>query len=84
MGLVKTKITLRNPRKDHVRPLEVEALADTGAMHMILPPWVAAELELDELDRRTAVVADGRRQVASYQGPLLITFRDRHSIPGDR
>ncbi len=32
MGLVNTKILLKNPRKPDIEPIEVEALADSGAI----------------------------------------------------
>ena len=33
MGLVHAKIILKNPRNSKVKPMEVEALADSGALH---------------------------------------------------
>jgi hypothetical protein len=37
MGLVNAKIQLRNPRIPELAPVEVEALADTGAVHLCIP-----------------------------------------------
>jgi hypothetical protein len=37
MGLVNAKISLKNPRKPELSPVEIEALADTGAVHMSMP-----------------------------------------------
>lgn len=34
MGLVNAKIILRNPRRPELSPLEIEAFADTGAVHL--------------------------------------------------
>lgn len=32
MGLVSAKVTLSNPRKPHLAPVEAEALADSGSV----------------------------------------------------
>lgn len=37
MGLVNTNLLLRNPRKPELTHVEVEALADTGAVHLCIP-----------------------------------------------
>jgi|GEM_PF-7082934 len=47
MELVKQNIALRNPRKPAVQPLEIEALVDTGALHLCIPADIAERLELD-------------------------------------
>ena len=44
MGLVTTRILLSNPRQPELSPVEVEALADTGALHLCLPEHVALQL----------------------------------------
>ena len=33
MGLVFSKIQLRNPNQNELNPIEIEALADSGAVH---------------------------------------------------
>ena len=37
MGLVNAKIQLRNVRIPALKPVEVEALADSGAVHLCIP-----------------------------------------------
>ena len=36
MGLVFSKIQLRNPSKSELNPIEIEALADSGAVHLCI------------------------------------------------
>ena len=43
MGLVKAKLALKNPRKPDLQPVEVNALADSGAVHLCIPPHVPHE-----------------------------------------
>lgn len=63
MGLVKAKVILKNPRKPDLQPLEVEALADSGAVHLCLPAHVQIQLELEESAKKEVTLADGRKQL---------------------
>ena len=40
MGLVNGKVVLKNPRLPEVDPVEVEALAESGALHLCIPERV--------------------------------------------
>jgi len=51
MGLVNAKIVLKNPRRDELSPLEVEALADSGAVHLCIPEHIRIQLGLQEIDK---------------------------------
>lgn len=82
MGLVMAKLKLSNPRFPDLEPVEVEALADTGAVHMCIPEHIAIQLKLDEYDKKEATFADGRKAVASFVGPLKIEFENRIGISG--
>ncbi len=76
-------ITLRNPRYPDLPPVEVEALADTGATFLCVPADVAEALRLENIDgRKEAVLADGRRQSVPYVGPLEIRFKGRVAYGG--
>jgi len=44
MGLVNAEIILKNPRKPDLEQVEVEALADTAAVHLCIPPHVQIQL----------------------------------------
>ena len=66
MGLVSAKITLSNPRKPELAPVEFEALADIGAIHLCIPEHVRLLLDLEEIGQKEATLADehtqGRRE----------------------
>lgn len=82
MGLVTTRITLGNPRDAALAPVEADALVDTGALHLCVPEHVALQLKLDKLYEREVVVADGRRQIVPYVGPVEVKFGDRGCFTG--
>jgi clan AA aspartic protease len=82
MGLAYARVTLANPRRPELTAIEVEALADTGAVHLCIPEHVAVQLQLDELDRREVTLAGGSRQVASYVGPLVVSVANRKGFSG--
>lgn len=46
MGLVNGNLILRNPRLPDLAEVEVDALADSGAVHLCIPEHVRAHLEL--------------------------------------
>ena len=82
MGLVRTQLTLSNPREDDLAAIEVDALVDTGAVHLCLPRHVALQLGLAELEKREVTLADGSRSVVSYVGPVKTSFRNRSCYTG--
>ena len=82
MGLTRTSIQLRNPLQPDRMPLQVPALADTGAAYLCLPPGVAAELGLAELERREVTLADGSRRLVPYAGPVEVRFGNRRCFVG--
>jgi clan AA aspartic protease len=82
MGLVMTKITLRNPRLPDLQSVEVEALADTGALHTCIPEHVAVQLHLQPADQKEVTIADGSRRVVPYFGPIEIRFKNRLGFGG--
>lgn len=82
MGLATAKITLDNPRLASLGPIEVEALADTGALFLCLPEHVAQQLQLKETSRKEVTTADGRRQLCPYVGPVHVQFGNRECYVG--
>ena len=82
MGLVNAEVTLRNPRKPKLAPVKVEALADSGSLHLCIPDHVRIQLELDEIDKKEATLADDSRQLVPYVGPIEIRFRNRVGFAG--
>ncbi len=81
MGLVYTKLLLSNPIGD-LSAIEVKALADTGALHLCIPEHIAFQLNLKELEKREVILADGKRQLVSYCGPIKINFENRTCMTG--
>ena len=75
-------LTLRNPRFPELSPVEAQALADTGAVHLCVPQHVALQLHLEEYDRKEVVIADGSRHVVPYMGPLEVRFKKRVALGG--
>ena len=82
MGLVNARITLRNPRRPDLAPIEVEALADCGSVHLCIPEHVRIQLELDEIDQKEATLADDSRMMVPYVGPIEIRFKNRVGFAG--
>jgi clan AA aspartic protease len=82
MGLVKAQLSHRNPRKDDLQPLEVEALVDTGAVHLCIPPHVQVQLGLEEVAKKEATLADGEKKLVPYVGPVEIRFKARVGFAG--
>jgi clan AA aspartic protease len=82
MGLVRTMLTLKNPRKPNLQGIDVEALADTGSVHMCIPEHVKVQLGLEECDRKEVTLADGSTRLVPYVGPLEIHFKNRVGFGG--
>ena len=82
MGITHTTIMLSNPVKRELAPLEVNALADTGALHLCIPQHVAIQLDLREQEKREVTLADGSRLQVPYVGPVEIHFGNRRCFVG--
>lgn len=82
MGLVEAKLRLSNPGKPELAPVEVDALADSGAVHLCIPEHVRLQLELDESDKKEVTLADGSRKLVPYVGPIELRFKNRVGFAG--
>ena len=82
MGLVNTKITLRNPRKPELEPIEADALADSGSVHLCIPEHIQIQLELEETDKKEVTLADGTKKLVPYVGPIELRFKNRVGFAG--
>ena len=69
MGVSYARLKLANARRPELAAVEVDALADTGAMHLCIPEHVAIQLQLDELEKREVTIADGSRRLVPYGAP---------------
>lgn len=82
MGHVFAEIELSNPRRPDLSPLNVKALADTGALMLCIPEHVALQLDLETESVREVSVADGRNLNVPYVGPLRVAFGKRFCYVG--
>ena len=76
------KIILRNPCLPELQPIEISALADTGALHLCIPEHVRIQLQLEELDKKEVTIADGSKRLVPYVGPVEIRFKNRIGFTG--
>lgn len=82
MGLVRASISLRNPRENELKPVNLTALVDTGALHLCIPEHVAIQLKLDQLYEREVTTADGSKRLCAYVGPVEVRFGERGCFTG--
>jgi clan AA aspartic protease len=82
MGLVHAKLILKNPRKPELEPVEVDALADSGAVHLCIPAHVQIQLGLEEITKKEATLADGSNHLLPYVGPVEMRFKNRVGFGG--
>jgi clan AA aspartic protease len=82
MGITCASLRLANRARPDLKEIEVEALVDTGALHLCLPEHVAWQSQLDEDDRREVRAADGERLAAPYVSPARISMLNRSCVMG--
>lgn len=82
MGLIRGCVQLLNPSRPDLHPIEVSALADTGAVHLCIPEHLAIQLQVEPLEQREVVLADGRRRTVAYVGPIEVRFQNRGCFTG--
>jgi clan AA aspartic protease len=78
MGLTYANIEVENLFS--TRRMAIKALADSGAVFMIIPEHVAIQLgyDLEEVSRREVILADGSRKSVPMVGPLRVHFAGRY------
>jgi clan AA aspartic protease len=82
MDIVRTRIQLGNPRERALAPVPVDAMVDTGSMHLCIPEHVAVQLRLETLEEREVTIADGGRRLCRYVGPVQLHFGNRGCFVG--
>ncbi len=82
MGLANAKIHLRNPRLPELEAVEIDALADTGAVHLCIPAHIQIQLQLEEMDTKEVTLADGSRKLVPHVGPVELRYRNRVGFAG--
>ena len=60
----------------------VDALADTGSVHLCIPPHVQIQLKLDEIDKKEVTLADGSQKLVPYVGPIELRYKNRVGFAG--
>ena len=75
-------LVLRNPRYPDLPPVQVEALADTGSVHLCLPAEIAEALRLEGHDHQSVTIADGTKRTVPYVGPIEMRFENRVGFGG--
>lgn len=82
MGIINAKVVLKNPREPKLKPVEVAALVDSGAVHLCIPEHIMLQLKLEEIDKKEMSLADGRKELVPYVGPIEIRFKNRVGFAG--
>ncbi len=82
MGLVNGHLLLKNPRMADLAGVEVDALVDTGAVHLCIPEHVRIQLKLETIEEKAVTLADGSKRLVSYVGPVEIKFKNRTGFAG--
>jgi clan AA aspartic protease len=82
MGLVNGKVLLKNPRLPELAPVDVVALADSGAVHLCIPEHVQIQLKLEAIDNKEVTLADGSKKLVPYVGPIELRFKNRVGFAG--
>ncbi len=82
MGLVFSEIKLSNPSQPQLHPMTVEALVDSGAVHLCVPSHVQIQLQLETVDQKEVTLADGSQHLIPYVGPIKIQFENRIGFTG--
>ena len=82
MGLVNGKFSLKNPRLPKLAPVDVVALADSGAVHLCIPEHIQIQLKLEAIDKKEVTLADGSKKLVPYVGPIELRFKNRVGFAG--
>ena len=82
MGLVNGKVILQNPRMPTLEPVDVVALADSGALHLCIPEHIQIQFQLEAIDSKEVTLADGSKKLVPYVGPVELHFKNRIGFAG--
>ena len=82
MGLIDSMLTLSNPLRLDIEPIQVKAQADTGSVYLIIPEHISLKLSLESQARKEVTLADGLKRMVPYVGPVEIRFKNRLAYVG--
>ncbi len=91
MGLVYAEITLINAvdmgmakrnliGEEEIREVKIEMMVDSGAYEMAINESLQEQLVLTFIEKRKAILADGRINEYDVVGPILVKFANRTAI----
>ncbi|MEH3106633.1 MAG: clan AA aspartic protease [Sphingomonas fennica] len=79
MGTVYARIALSNMLRDDLRPVEIDALVDSGAINLCIPDIVRRELGFEISRTRVAQMADGSLVEVGIVEPVSVRFDNRQT-----
>ena len=82
MGIAHATIRLENPTRPDLHPVEVTAMADTGALFLCIPEEIRLQLQLEPTSHKEVITADGRQTLCPYVGPIRVQFENRECYVG--
>jgi clan AA aspartic protease len=82
VGLNRAKLLLKNPRRPELQPVEVDALVDSSAVHLCSPSHIQIQLGLKSIGTKEITLADERKLVVPYVGPVELQFKNRVGFAG--
>lgn len=82
MGLSNAKVVLKNPRRPELAPIEVDALAEAGSVHLSIREHIRIQLELEKTGKKEVILADSTRKLVPYVGPIELRFKNRIGFAG--
>ena len=91
MGLVYAEITLINAvdmgmakrnliGEEEIREVKIEMMVDSGAYEMAINESLQEQLGLTFIEKRKAILADGRINEYDVVGPILVKFANRTAL----
>jgi clan AA aspartic protease len=82
MGLIDVKMTLANPKRADIQPVQADALVDTGSVFLVIPEHIRLQLQPDQQGTKEITLADGSRRLIPYVGPIETRFKNRVAYVG--
>ncbi len=82
MRIINVKLSLTNPKRADIGPVQADALVDTGSVFLVIPEHVRIQLQLEEHDKKEVTLADGSRRLIPYVGPIETRFKNRVAFVG--
>jgi clan AA aspartic protease len=77
MGTVYASIELSNLLRRDLRPVQIDALVDSGAINLCIPEIVQRELGLEIARKRVVQMADGSLVECGVVEPVTVRFENR-------